>query len=312
MDAMLRLLPRRCRLHGQRHWTARDREACRQAHLDKRQADIERKTKQQSVPREPAYRREERKWKERRRAAAIAAHVGVPSTIHEEMVVDRNGERQLFSLFPKELDVVGVLTSLDVFPANKLLRNGMSLNDDGGLLLDGYPYETQQTLVDAAVDLFFRLDTALDLDEPIRLYRGLGLFVSPNQFDPDVAGLSAYLHHGTPWDPVLRDLGFGFACTNPKEALRFGRAQQGSSATLQVLFELEADRGLCIPKASARSRNLFQSVYDIEVIKIANAQVIFPPGTEWEIVEAPEKSEHIVIVGGKQLQVPLVRMKQVA
>jgi hypothetical protein len=299
---MLRLLPARCWDHTggpQRHWTARALEVCRQEELAKKQRV------EHNLRVDPGQRRTDREQAalKKRRAAEIAAHVINLSAIPEDVVVDRNGERQLLALTPKQLNTVGLLMCTDVHQVNRLLRNCRSLASSGGAMLDWNGYETRQDFVDHAVDVFVGLGTALKLDKPIRLFRGLSLFIEPDEFDPDIAGLSAHLRHGSPWIPRFLDLGFGFASTDPLTALAYPEKTPGSLPnTFQILIELEADGGLCAPGRATRSRDLFAHVQGIQFLDDAVGQVIFPPGTEWEIVEVIEKSEH---------GVPLVCMKQI-
>jgi hypothetical protein len=253
----------------------------------------------------PDQRRSEREQAKanKQRAAEIAAHATELSTIPEDIVVDRNGERQLLTLKPRELNAVGLLMCTDVHPVNVLLRRGSTLSERPGAWIEYSGYESNQAFVDEAVDMFVRLGTALELDEPIRLYRGVRLFNEPDEFDQDLAGLSAHLLHGSPWIPRFLDLGFSFASTDATAALEYPLDKDVPlEKTFRILIELEADRGLCAPSRATRSQDLFAQLHGVQYLDDADSQVLFSPGTEWEIVSVDAESEH---------GVPLVRMKQI-
>jgi hypothetical protein len=295
-------LPTRCSHHHtgpQWHWTERSREVCRQEQLASAEY-------LKNAPNMPYLAIQAAQHSEflKQQAAATAAHVPVQTTNPDTEILNRNGEIQLLSLNRDDLKVIGLLTCADIFNINRGLRKGSDLSGGAGFVLDCKGYASKQKFVNDAIAVFLKLGGARELDEPIRLFRGIGLPLKPDQYDLDVAGLSDHLQNNTPWTTNFTDLGFMFANTRPQDALHFNGVDSGAPKNaIPILFELEADRGLCAPQLEYRTTALFDHVYGIDFLDNAHGQVIFPPGSEWEIVSVDKISEH---------GVPLVRMKQVS
>lgn len=241
---------------------------------------------------------------ERKRVAATKAHVPVPPTNAAESAILSAGERQLIALDEKSIRVLGLLTSSDVYAPNERLRGGQSLDADAGAYL-GYEgqYNTLQQFVDDARAIFASLGGSLTFPTPIRLFRGVGL---PGDLDgdmPDIAGLGRHLQTGAPWLSSFTDDGFGFATTDPETALKYdGRRFEDDPPLEPTLFELTTKRGLCVPGQLHRSTALFDHTYDSHYLGTDMGQVVFEPGTRWEITSVHKNSAH---------GVPLVRMVQV-
>lgn len=243
------------------------------------------------------------KTNEARRRDAVAAHVREEPTLAEDVVVSRNGERQLMFLDDADLNIIGLMLTSDIFMTSQLLRTGKSLTGAAGTMMDWDGYSSWQHFVDDAKAVFGSLGESLTLDEPVRLYRGLGLPTAPDADHPDVAGISSHLGRGFPWSVDFTEAGFSFAATDPQTALQYNGAHPGEyPARRQVLFELEAHRGLCIPSEEHRSRELVEHCFGSDFLTNAIGQVVFPPNTQWRIHSVESTSDH---------GVPLVRMNQV-
>lgn len=237
-------------------------------------------------------------------AAATTAHVPVPTAHSADLEVLRNGERQLITLDHKDVRVLGCLASVDIYIPNERLRSGRSLAVDAGAYI-GYEgrYNTQQAFIDDALDVFRHLGSSINLDAPVRLFRGVGLPENPNHEYPDIAELSRHLRNGTPRLSTFTDDGFGFATTDPETALCYdGRRHDADPPRFPVLFELTAHAGLCVPEQMQRSQVLFGHTFDSAMLATDMSQVIFPPGTRWEILRVEKDSSY---------GVPLVRMRQI-
>ena len=214
----------------------------------------------------------------------------------------RNGERQLLRLEPGDLSVIGLLMASDVYSINQHLRNGRSLASGAGMMIDYAGYTSMQHFVDDASAVFDHLGDSLTLDVPINLYRGIGVPQEPDEYYPDVAGISAYLTHGVSLEKEFLDAGFVFATTDPTVAMCYDGSDSGdSSPKLPVLLELEASQGLCSPHKEHRSADLFGHVFGTDFLADAGGQVIFAPGTRWQVISIKKHSTY---------GVPLVRMKQ--
>lgn len=239
---------------------------------------------------------------EKERKEATPAHVPVQPTLPEDIAVARNGERQLLRLEPGDLSVIGLLMASDVYSINQRLRTARSLDCGAGAMIDYAGYTSMQHFVDDASAVFGHLADSITLDAPIKLYRGIGVPQEPDEYSPDVAGISAYLTDEVPWQEEFHDAGFGFATTDPAIALCYdGTARGDSSPKVPVLLELDASQGLCSPSKEHRSPDLFGHVFGTDFLADASGQVIFPPGTRWRVISVEKTSVY---------GTPVVRIKQ--
>lgn len=282
------------------HWSAEARESCQFFQQEER---VQRAFAALDLPFSyGSFEHREFEQQARKRAEAIAAHRRVQPALPEGVVLTRNGERQLISLSPSQLSAVGLLMTSDIYRINRLLRSGGSLASGANAMIDWAGYRSMQEFVDAACGVFDGLGESLTLDEPVRLFRGIGVPESPGGYDPDIAGISHHLTTGTPPHKELVDAGFSFATSDPQIALAYDGSDSGSLSMRPVLLELEAHRGLCAPRQAHRSTSLFEHAFGIDFLDTAICQVVFPPGTQWELISVDEYSEH---------GVPVVRMRQV-
>jgi hypothetical protein len=189
----------------------------------------------------------------------------------------------------------------DIFGINELLRNGGSLASGAGGRIDWDGYTSMQAFVDTASDVFDGLGDALDFNEEVVLFRGVGVPLTPSHEYPDIAGISRHLSVGTPWDDTFADAGFSFATTDPETALFYRGDPNGYPEKTAVLVELVSRRGLCVPGKMHRSTALFDHTFDTGLMAAGMEQVIFHPGTRWEITGVETTSDY---------GVPLVRMRQ--
>lgn len=182
----------------------------------------------------------------------------------EDIVLVRNGERQLALLESDELRSLGILLSKYVFGVNKLLRSGANV------------ISKHQGPYDGLVSPFEKLDHALELDQPVRMYRGI---TGPLTLTEKA------------------DLGFSFACTDPDSALTYAVVEP------RYLLQLYVVRGLCIPDMKHRSPALRERCNGIPMLSHSFGQIIFPPKTEWEILStnwSPDATG-VTVVHMKQL-----------
>lgn len=274
------------------HWTAASREGCRRRqeaneerrHLD----DIDRRN---NVP--FAIRAKE----EKEHAEDLANHHAVEPSLPQDAVIVRNGERQLTGMTSMELGAIGVLMSTDVVRINAMLRCGRKLGTPGPA--SGSPrvlekFTSEQQIVDVAVGAISKIGPELSLDEPVRLFRGIGIAREPTQEFPDIAGIRSYLDNSaTGYASAFTDTGFGFACVNPVDALTYDGEGDFSFWQLPVaplLFQLDVRAGLCLPGLEYRSQALFGRCRQVGYLDRGSNQVIFPPGTQWKVITAKARS----------------------
>lgn len=226
-----------------------------------------------------------------RNAAVVAAHIPAAPTSPVDVDVLRNAERQLKSLTPWDMHVLGLLASSDVYPLNGILRSGGSLNVKAG---HHGRYATQQEFHDDASDIFKQLGAQIALDAQMTLFRGVGI---PLAYSPDIAGLGSHLSRGTPWHSTFTDDGFGFAATNPETALGYDGTGNGRDAEtlLPALFELTVHSGLCLPEERYRSTGLLTRTLDGSMLDTDMSQVVFPPGTQWKITDVQQNSDYTLV-----------------
>lgn len=236
------------------------------------------------------------------RDRALAGHIPVSPSDPTEQVLARNGERQLMTLDRSDLTVIDLLLATDVYRINRQLRSGGSLNLSPGAMLDWNGYESLESFVNEAVAVFGDLGQSVQLDEPLHLFRGLGI---PREAGGDArgfAGLGRYLAGGGPWDRTFTDAGFGFAAADPQVALKHDGYHTRSEPLRPVIVGLEARAGLCLPQRRHRSRKLFEHTLEQNyLMDLKDSQVIFAPGTRWEITGVQD---------GSVYGLPLVTMKQ--
>jgi hypothetical protein len=234
---------------------------------------------------------------------ALAVHVPVMPEHAADQVVVLNGERQLALLTKQEIEAIDCLASNGIYGANERLRRGHSLDVQCGAYVDGLGYRSLRAFIDHALATFDHLGQAVALDKSITVFRGVGVPKDPDEFDPDIAGISRYFSSGEPWDRSFTDAGFGFAATDAATALDHdGTANGGYADSMtHVLFELDIHSALCIPAQVHRSADLYERTYGRPMLDTLNGQVVFPPGTSWEITSLKRNSEH---------GVPLVHMRQ--
>lgn len=191
-------------------------------------------------------------------------YAALSPTKSEDKVLVRNGERQLALLESDELSKLGILLSTYIFNANKLLRSGAPLDS------------SSQGLYDDLISPFEKLGPALDLDQPVRMYRG-------------ITGPLTLTRKA--------DLGFSFACSDSDSALTYAVDEP------RFLLQLYVVRGLCIPDVKHRSAALRKRSNSILMLDNSFGQVIFPPKTEWEILSTNSSPDvtGVTVVHMKQL-----------
>jgi hypothetical protein len=291
-----RLLPRPCPspkvCQTRFHWTAvaRERWEIRQEDARAERAEQALTLTRSSDPFEEGRHR----IRDRKRTEAVAMHQ--PSLSHDpaERTIVRNGERQLQALAGEHLSTIGLLTCADIYSVNRVLRRGGDLTGGAPAMMDWAGYASKQEFVDDAYDVLAALGDAIEFDEPVRLFRGIGLPSAPDEYRPDIAGLARHFRTGQPWESEYIDPGFSFASPDPRNAALY-RGQEAAndpSAEIPVLLELDAFQGICIPDAEHRSTELFGHTFGIDFLHGAMCQVIFPPNTRWKITSVELHSEH--------------------
>ncbi|PPF32673.1 hypothetical protein [Pseudoclavibacter sp. AY1H1] len=243
----------------------------------------------------PWWQEQQKQWdhlQERRKRRtvedAMAAHVPVTPTEAAEVAVSRNGERQLLGRASTWLATINVMVSSDVYPLNARLRRGESLEHVTGALLDYYGYGTLKEFDTDAREMFTDLDAELLLDEPVRLYRGIGLPLQDEYQPVDFWGLSAHLRDGIPLDvQPLVDTGYGFATPLEDIAACFdGQDSLLGKVCDPVMLVLEVRRGICIPDPAHRSKELTGLTATEPLLKNSIGQVLLPPDSEWRVIES--------------------------
>jgi len=293
------VLPRRCptpALCGSSwHWTKNSRDSC-QLHQRKRNKRLAAESKNLRPP-DPFEKERIEQCVE-----AVKNYNPTSPTGSADIILHRNGERQLLALNPSDISTVGLLTASEIYPINELLRNKGKLEVTAGPWFDMRGYTSKQHFVDTACAVFNNPELSLELDEPIKLFRGIGFPANSNKFNFDVAEINQYLRTGEPWTEIYVDAGFSFAATNPDTAKNYNGSKHFPFPVRPILLELEAFRGLCIPHQTHRTVTLFEHICGIDFLDAAIGQVIFPPGTQWEVNSIDRHSKY---------GVPLVRMHQI-
>lgn len=293
-------LPRRCPIPdtcGVRwHFTGNSIDRCRDAEEEERSNHVYETWDQR-------LEREQHETQSAERAAAVASHVPATLSTAEDLALSFHGERQLLALSPWQIPVVGLLTTVSIFHTNRLLRRGSSLEGAAGAAIDWAGYPSNQAFIDHAQTVFDDLGEGLVFKEPMKLFRGIEVPAELHESIPDIAGISGHLLNGAAWDAEYIERGFGFATTEPEIATQYPLGIYGDSGWLRVLIELKATSGLCLPRQGHRSAELFELTYSVPHLSTTACQVVFPPGTRWEVITIDKESDY---------GVPLVRMKQKA
>ena len=286
-------IPEICRVTN--HWTMESRRVCaaRQRAIS-RSTDAAQDVQVHLDPYEAARRAD--------RDRALAAHAPVSPSDPAEQVLARNGERQLMTLDRSDLTVIDLLLATDVYRINRQLRSGGSLNVSPGAMLDWNGYGSLERFINEAVAVFRGLGQAVRLDEPLHLFRGLGIPCETGGDARGFAGLGRHLAGDGAWDGTFTDAGFGFAAADPHVALKHDGRWAGTGPLRPVMVELEARAGLCLPQRRHRSRKLFEHTLEQTfLMDLQDSQVVFAPGTGWEITGVQD---------GSVYGIPLVTMKQ--
>lgn len=293
-------LPRRCPIPdtcGVRwHFTGNSIDRCLELEEKERSNDVY-ETWQETLE------RRERETQDAQLAAAVAAHVPAALSIPADLALSFHGGQQLLALSPWQIPVVGLLTTTSIYYTNRLLRRGNSLEGGAWAAIDWANYPSNQAFVNDAQTIFDDLGEALVFKEPMRLFRGITVPNELHESIPDIAGIGAHLVNGTAWNTAYIELGYGFATTEPEIATQYPLRTYGDSGGIRILTELEATSGLCLPRQEHRSTELFELTYNNVHLSTTACQVVFPPGTRWEVTAVDTESDY---------GVPLVRMKQKA
>lgn len=202
-----------------------------------------------------------------------------------EVAVLRNGERQLLGMDCSWYDVAGLLLTTDIYRINDRLRRGQNLKADPGAMLDWHGYASLKAFVKDANAMFDELGDATRLDQPIRVYRGIGVGAE-NEYDTfDFWGLRALLQgSGDLTGAHLVDPGFGFAAPTAHVASTFdGTDARVHEVQWKVMLELTITRALCIPAPEYRSKDLTRALHPSSFLRTATGQVIIPRGSTWNV-----------------------------
>jgi hypothetical protein len=216
---------------------------------------------------------------------AAVDHTPVQPQDPSELAVLRNGERQLLGLHRGWYDVAGLLLTTDIYRINDRLRRGQDLNADPGVMLDWHGYTSLMAFVEDSNTMFDELGDATLLDEPIRVFRGIGVGAE-NEYDAfDFWGVRRQLGgDGDLVDSTVLDPGFMFAA--PTESV--ARVYDGTDARThnlqwKVLLELTITRALCIPSPEHRSKVLTRVLHPSTFSREATAQVVIPRDSVWTV-----------------------------
>lgn len=216
---------------------------------------------------------------------AAAEHTPARPDDHSELAVLRNGERQLPGMDSSWYDVAGLLLTTDIYRINDRLRRGQNLKADPGAMLDWYGYESLKAFAKDANAMFDELGDATRLDEPIRVYRGIGLGAA-NEYDSfDFWGLrELLLGGGDLTGSHLVDPGFGFAAPTAHVASAYdGTDAHVHDVQWKVMLELTITRALCIPSPEHRSKDLTRALHPSSFLRTATGQVIIPRDSTWNV-----------------------------
>lgn len=217
--------------------------------------------------------------------AAAADHTPILPADSSELAVLRNGERQLLGMHDSWYDVAGLLLTTDIYRINDRLRRGQNLQSDPGVMLDWHGYVSLKAFVKDANAMFDELGDAARLDQPIRVYRGIGVGVE-NEYDPfDFWGLrSCFLGGGDLTGAELIDPGFVFAAPTEHVASAYdGTDARVHDVQWKVMFELTITRALCIPSPGHRSKALTRALHPSSFLRTATGQVVIPRGSAWNV-----------------------------
>lgn len=248
-------------------------------------------------------RRQERRKKQSELEAALSSYEQQFPTDSNEIAATRNGERQLLGLSVDHL-ILGLLLTTDIYRLNRCLRSGDTMEGGPGPMMDWRGYESHQRFFDDAMRMFERIGSDLDLDEPIEVFRGVGIPPANAWETFDLWGIRAHLESGNPWQPtVVEDPGFMFA--SPSEA--FAESFDGSDANRiasewRVVCMMEIRSGLCIPDPIYRTPELMRRLHNKDFLSGAGGQVIIPPVSQWRITDVvPDHITKTVRVRMQQL-----------
>lgn len=273
------------------HWSERARLRCRE--LDEDAAERARREYEREQS-ERDRREQETAWSE------IIARVRVEHQPQEpfsprDAVLSRNGERQLLSLPPGHLSVIGLLTRSGIARVNRALRTGSGLDAECAADYDYEGFRSNRHFADTASSVFAEIGDGLILDEPLISYRGLAQVPEdvPALFDPEPAQFT--------------DQGFMFGTTASYTARQYHdaawSATTGRAGTVNILFAMEVHRAICIPEEAHRSQDLTVHLARTRQLDTwgnqwkarrtpledAMGQTIIPPGSTWIIARPPDQ-----------------------
>lgn len=251
------------------HWTRKSRVACNAEAARRRATHAEALAEPPSV---------------RLMADAVARHDPVPPSSDIEIAVLRNGERQLTRDDADLYRLLELLLRPKIYDINTAARQG--------LIVEGPPTtmdEIPRSLQKEVQGMFTAFGADLNLDEPMKVYRGLGL-PPLNEDDPfDFWSLWAFLRgKATLSGQLLTDPGVAFASFDEDIARRFPlqRHRRGPEVAARVMLQLTVCRGLCLPAPEHRSKDLFERLYWSDILRRATGQVVIPPDTTWRVTSA--------------------------
>lgn len=237
---------------------------------------------------------------------AVAAHVPqAPVSGSADADLLSQGKHQLLALGAGQLLAVNLLLTMEIYTINEHLRTGRSLaGATTGAAADYEGVGYKQQIVDDADNTFSSIGADLTLDSPVHLFRKIDLPVTPTSNDPDIAGIRAYLQHGTTPPKVYTDQGYLFAVSDPTLALAHSSSNYGSShiPKTPVLLDLEVHRALWVPDYKHRDKELFEHCYPSRYLRESTGQAIIPRDSKWELLAIQATSPHS--------SVPLVKMRQ--
>lgn len=189
----------------------------------------------------------------------------------------------------------------DIYPVNRGLRRGASLETPSSTMLDWEGYETLRQFVDD-VDLIFRaLGSAIMLDGPLQVFRGIDVPGTPTVYSPDVAGVGAHLTSRAPWHNSFIDLGIGCATTRANVAMHYPDLNHTTVGRQRVPLQLEVHSALCLPRVQHLNAALFEHLVDTTRLHTHVPHLVFPSGTAWEITSIEAHFAH---------GLPVVHMRQ--
>lgn len=240
---------------------------------------------------------------DREAAAALNSYVQQYPSDRNEIVLNRNGERQLLGLHGLH-SVVGLLLTKDVYGLNRCLRTGEPLDGAPGSVMDWNGYVSYQQFVDDARKVIAKLGSSLDLDEPITVFRGIGIPPTTDRASSDIWGIREHLESGEPWHAtVVEDHGFTFATPSEPTAHRYdGSDFHNVDPEWLIVCTMEIRRGLCIPDQIYRTPQLMRHLYADHYLRGSDGQVIIPPLARWRITE---------VVADFEIKTVRIRMHQV-